>query len=172
MNRLTRVLLERCLPIALALAACGPDARPRAADPRDLRTLSEGRAIEVIRQVAAEAGVTTRSDWPVVLGGRDPISVDERIGTTSFGLEFVNPQDRADHGDVFPEPRDDGQLLLIEGRGQDQSARVLVLDHRNYRYDPDLERVQRGATGVREAEARLRRDVRDFLEHVRAEGAL
>jgi hypothetical protein len=122
--------------------------------------------------VAREAGVPVREGWPVVLGGREPISVDARIGATSFGLEFVDPQDRTDHADVFPEPRADGQLLLIEGRGQDDSARVLVLDHRSYRYDSDLDRVQRGAIGIREAEARLRRDLRDFLEHVRAEGAL
>jgi hypothetical protein len=60
----------------------------------------------------------------------------------------------------------------VAGRHEERPAQVLVLDHRSYRYDPNRKRVQRGAIGIREAESRIRRDVRDYLEYVRGQGAL
>ncbi|MEM9189203.1 MAG: hypothetical protein AAGF12_08510 [Myxococcota bacterium] len=166
----TRLVVAHCLLVPLA--ACASAAPPRAAGPDDLRSVAEGRAKELIREVAAESGIRLATDWRVDAGGGQPLPIDLRIAETSYGIEWVGPQDRADHGDVFPEPNGDDTLQVIPGVGDDREAHVLVLDHRSYRYDPDLERVQRGSPGVREVESRLRRDIRDYVRHIRDQGAL
>ena len=120
------------------------------------------------QEVATDRQLTFETGWVVNLGRGPSVPVDLRVTGTEFGLEWVSPSDRSTHGAVLPEPATEDQLLLAGGAGDDANAQVLVLDHRSYRFHPDPDAVQRGATGVREVEARLARDVREFLTHVEA----
>ncbi len=126
----------------------------------------------MIAELFLEMGISAGTQWRVDDGHDDPFEVDYRVADTLYGIEWVSPQDRVDYGDRIPEPDPTGQLQTLAGHNDDEGVQILVLDHRSYRYDPDRERVQAGSTGVREVESRLRRDVRDFIEYVRGEGAL
>lgn len=159
----------------LVLASCGGSPPPRTVSEMDRRSIVEQRALDLILEVLRESNIERGPEMRVNIGapeGSDPFDVDVRVGTRAFGIEWVSPQDRADHGTLIPEPDPGGQLRIMAGMGDDADAQILVLEHRMYRYDPDLERVEAGATGVHEAEGRLKRDVRDFLEYVRGQGGL
>jgi len=158
--------------LGLAAAGCSDPPPPRYATEADLRFLGEGRATEIIAEVLGEANVQATSGWTIDIGPEHRFDVDVRAGQTKFGLEWVTAQDRVDWGDAIPQPNETGQLQTLAGQGNDADAEILVLDERTFRYDPDRARVERGSRGVREAEGRLRRDVSDFVEHMRAQGAI
>ena len=160
------------LVLSTSLLACGSVERPRGPTEADLRSISEAEAIDILAELLVEAGVTAAQSWRVNVGASEPFEVDLRLGQTSYGIEYVSPQDRADHGERIPRPDPNGQLRIMPGAGNDAQAQILVLEHSTYRYDPDRERVQRGSIGPAEAEERLRRDLRDYLEYVRGQGAL
>ena len=167
-----RPALPSLAALTLLTVACGPSPRPRGPTDADLRSFTEAEAQQVIGEELAEAGVSVSAQWPVEVGAQSPFEVDIRLAQSDFGIEWVSPQDRHDHGDRIPEPDPSGQLRIMPGLGDDAAAQVLVLESTSYRYDPDLERVQRGSIGAAETESRLRRDVRDFLQYVRGQGGL
>jgi hypothetical protein len=138
--------------------------------PHESRSLSESRAMELVREVLNESGIVYERRWDVEVGQGASLPVDVRFSGSDFGIEWVSPQDRIDHGDSIPGPDADGQLRILPGVGANNGAQILVLDHESYRYDPHRQNVDRGATGVREVESRVRRDLRDFLEYVRGQG--
>lgn len=122
-----------------------------------LRSLVESRALEVIREAATDSGVIVGEGFSADLND-GTIDVDFRLGTT-FGVEWVSAQDRANDPSL-PQPPAGGQLRIIAEPGGTQ---ILILESASYRYDPRRERVQAGATSAADVEARLRRDLRDFL---------
>lgn len=154
----------------MVIAGCGGSRSTGAAEPPELLTLSEARAIEIITEVLAEEGVPRGPSWSVQIAPATTLDVDVRLDQSSFGVEWISPQDRADLGDALPRPAPGGQLRIIPGMGADASAQVLALEHSSYEYANEREAVQRGVPGASEAEGRLRRDVRDFLEYVRGQG--
>ena len=157
--------------VVAASSGCGAAPRPRGPNAEDLLDITEGRALELIAEVAADSGTGLEADWRIDVGEEEPFSVDVRLAATSFGIEWVSPQDRADFGELLPAPNA-RQLQVMPGAGDDGETQVLIVDHTNYRYDPDLERVQRGSRGAREAEASVRNYLRDYLEYVRGQGAI
>lgn len=158
------------LPFALALG-CG-SAPPAPAAPPELRTLGESRALEIVSEVLSDEGVALGPAWTVRIARDTEIEIDARLARTNFGIEWVSLQDRTDLGDALPRPADNGQLRILPGIESDASVQVLVLEASAYSYTNEREHVQRGVPGAAEAEGRLRRDVRDFLEYVRGQGGL
>ena len=150
------------------LMACGASSPRTVFEAADYEDLTEGRATEICLEVAADRQLDFETGWVVDLGRGSAVPVDLRVSGTDFGLEWVTPADRSAHGSLLPEPAEGDQLVLAGGAGVDAEAQILVLDHRSYRFHPDPGAVQRGAIGVREAEARLAKDVREFLTHVEA----
>ena len=161
-----------CCLLLLALPACGPRATPGPSEPPELLAVSEARALEIIGEVLAEASVARGPSFSIAIGPRAELEVDVRLASSRFGIEWISPQDRADLGAAVPEPASGGQLRIVPGHGEDASAQVLALEHTSYRYANDREAVQSGVPGALEAEGRLRRDVRDFLEYVRGQGGI
>jgi hypothetical protein len=156
--------------LLLALPACGPRAARGASEPPELLSLSEARALEIIGEILAEASVARGPSYSIAIAPQTQLEVDVRLASSRFGVEWISPQDRADLGAALPEPASGGQLRIVPGHGEDASAQVLALEHTSYRYANEREAVQRGVPGALEAEGRLRRDVRDFLEYVRGQG--
>ena len=172
MNTHNTILSSRALVVVtLVLAACGPAATPRPASPSELRSISEARAIELIGLALSEAGIQPTAGWTIDVGTDHRLEVDVRLASQRFGIEWVTGLDREAYGDAIPQPDPTGQLRLLPGANDDAQVQVLVLDERAYRFDPDLERVEHGATGARDVESRIGRDVRDFVEYVRGQGA-
>lgn len=154
------LLTPRSALFALSLAAssgCGGAQTSAENQAGAVRSLQESRALEVIREAAADSGAGVGGAFSAQLND-GPVDVDLRLGTT-FGVEWVSAQDRADTPSL-PEPPAGGQLRII---AEPDGAQILILEHTSYRYDSRRERVQAGATSAADVEARLRRDLRDFL---------
>ncbi len=155
--------------LAFALG-CGSPHPQGPSEPPELSNLSEARALELIGEVLAEEGVPRAAGWSIEVAPEVALNVDVRLASSSFGIEWVSPQDRIDMGEAIPQPAAGGQLRIVPGLGDDASAQVLVLESASYRYSNDRTAVQSGAPGASETEGRLRRDVRDFLQYVRGQG--
>ncbi len=151
----------------VATACGGPQTPSRRND--ELRHLTESQARALIAEVMREADLDVGAPFPVDIGASQHLEVDVRVGQTRFGIEWVSPQDRLDYGSAIPTPPTDGSLLILPGRGDDEAIEILVLDAERYRFDPDPDQVYGGAISGGEAEARVRRDVRDFLEYYRGQ---
>lgn len=159
--------------LALAVPGCGPSTSERgASEGPDLRTLSENRALTLVTELLSQEGIPRGPLWTVQLDHEASLEVDVRLGQTQFGVEWISPQDRVDHGDALPGPTDDGRLRIVPGAGDSSGAQVLLLEHTSYGYANEREHVQSGVVSASEAESRLRRDLRDFLHYVRGQGGI
>lgn len=138
--------------------------------PRDdeLRSLTESRALVLVQETLVEQSLARGAAFDMNIGGASPFEVDVRIADTRFGIEWVSAQDRVNATEL-PEPPEGNQLQILPGRGDDSNVEVLLLDAARYRYDPDRDRVWEGSVSASEVEARLRRDVGDFLEYCRGQ---
>ncbi len=168
--------LSRSVPIALSLlllgyAACGGASRDTH-EAANLRTLTENRAIEIITEVLQEADIPLGSTWMVSITHDTELDVDIRLSNSNFGIEWISPQDREDLGTAVPGPASGGQLRIVPGIGDDEAAQIFVLEHSSFEYANEREAVQAGVPGAGDAEGRLRRDVRDFLDYVERQGGL
>jgi len=165
-----RLLLSAAL--LFAVAACGPPPAPRTPRASDFRTLSQTRGLELVDEALRDAGVSASAAFPVDIGEGHMLEVDRRLAGGPFAIEWISPQDRENVGDLLPGPAPGGQLRIAPGAGDQANVQILLLEHGTYRYDPDRHRVERGAPSIREAESRVRRDIRDFIEYVRGQGGL
>ncbi|MEM6960030.1 MAG: hypothetical protein AAF411_17465 [Myxococcota bacterium] len=148
--------------VGLVASACGPASTGRT---RESLVLPEARALQVVREACDDAGVASGEAFAAqfsVEGSDRDVQVDLRVGTPGeaprFGVEWVSDDDRV-RGDVFPPPPPN-QLRIVVARS---GAQVLVLDAEAYRYEESRQRIQAGAAGATDVDARLRRDLRDFL---------
>jgi hypothetical protein len=157
---------------AVLAMACNKQPPPAASLPSSHHVLDGSEASIIILETLMGYNIDTHRGWSVDIASEAPLDVSFRIAATPYGIAWVGPQEVEDHGLALPDPDQTDRLLILPGHGEDADARILILDHRNYRYEQDADRVRGGARGRGEAEGRLRRDVRDFVAHVRAEGAL
>lgn len=156
--------------LGLCILGCGSPPPPAASLPSSQRVLTETEANIIILETIMGSGFDTEREWSVDIASKQPLDVQLRLRDTAYGIAWIGPQELADHEDALPEPHTSNRLVILPGHGDDAEARILVLDHRNYRFEEDSDRVRGGAVGRGEAEGRLRRDVRDFLAHVRQQG--
>jgi hypothetical protein len=161
----------RTLPYATLFAvvsACaGSSEVTREARPEP-QVLSEDQALQVIQETVASAGSSVNHGWPVRVGEAAEILVDARVGHDAFAIEWVSDEDRSAHPAILPHGRPNGPLRIVTGMSADTPlAQVLVLDAHAYGYEGNPQLVQRGALGVHDAEARVRRDVEEFLVYAR-----
>ena len=159
------VVLFALLVLSFGCGGAHPVQRPAV----ELRAFTEGQALTFIDEVTRESGLALGPPFEVDIGAPRPLEVDARIGSTRYTIEWVSPQDRADYGEAIPTPPADGSLLILPGQGEDESIEILLLDSQRYRFDPRPDAVYQGAASAAEAEARIRRDVRDFLEYCRGQ---
>ncbi len=112
----------------------------------------------LIQQAAGDAGVTLQAGAEATVGD-DSLSLDLRVADAPYAIEWVSPQDRVDHP-ALPEAPPAGQLRIV--RTQD-GVEVLLLDANLYRFSRERSAVHRGSASAADVDARVRRDVRDFL---------
>ncbi len=160
---------------AWAAIACSTQA-PRVVPtgPPEPRQLTEDQALAAIQEALVRAGVPARRSLPVILpGGAEPVplEVDVHFGVPPFGIEWVTAQERERYGAVLPASSPTSPLRIVAANGAAGSVQVLVLDEGAYRYEANALLVQRGAPGIEDAEQRVRRDVTEFVEYVRDQGA-
>ena len=164
------------LVVSLPLApACGPSSRNQAGtrEAANVRTLDENRGLALVSDVLAEEGIARGAPWTVPVATRREIDVDIRLAGSSYGIEWMSPQDRVDFGDVIPGPAPGGELRIVPGFGEGRTGdQILILEHTTYEFVNEREQVQGGLPSARETEVRLARDVRDFIHYVRGQGGL
>ena len=152
----------------LLIVSCGPPRGSTVPRDEDLRSLTEARALTLVQETLTEQSFARGAAFPLDIGGSEPFEVDVRVADTRFGIEWVSAQDRVNATDL-PEPPEGNQLQILPGRGDDSNVEVLLLDSARYRYDPDRDRVWSGSVSSSEVEARLRRDIGDFVEYLRGQ---
>lgn len=159
-------LFPAVLAAVVALVACGSPP-PRAPNPT--RPLDERRAVEIILsafRAEHDRGVTGRT---IQLPSGKPLEVDVSGAGKKYGVAYVTANERHVLGnDVpMPEPGMEDALHLVHGTGQDADAKILVLHDTNYLYDDQI--GEEHEQTVLTAEAKLERDVRDFIVRAHAE---
>ncbi len=154
------------LGAALVSLACG-GLPPRVVNPS--QPLDEHRAVQLINEAFRD-----EHEHPV-LGGSLPLSetralhVDVNAQNRKYGVAYVTGQERELLGPMLP-PRDPAMgdaLQLVSGLGPDDNARVLVLEDGDYVFDEHGPKANEASSLT--AEAKLKRDVRDFLIRAHAE---
>jgi hypothetical protein len=155
--------------LAVLMAGCASGApRALAAGAPEPRVLSETQGLLAAREALLGAGALAQPASTLALDGL-PLQADVRFGDPPFGIEWVSADDRA-HRAPLAEATPDSPLQIVSAKAGDVVVQVLVLDERAYGYEGNSLLVQRGATGIEDAERRVRRDVNDFLDYVRDQG--
>ncbi len=157
------------LPLVLFLAACGAQQALPDVGPSERQVLTEDQALLVIRETLMHEGAVAVAGWPLAVGDRAMLlEVDVQLTDRPFAIEWVTEADRAENAEVLPQGTPEGPLRIITGKGKDtRTAQVLVLDATAYGYEANPRLVQRGAPSIGDAEARVRRDVAEFLLYAR-----
>jgi hypothetical protein len=130
-----------------------------------LESLDERVATDLLDRLLREAKQEPVQGWVVTLADSREIDVDRRLGTSTFGIEWVSPQDRVRYGTALPAPDPGGQLRLVTGSGEaGAKALILLLDHESYRFGVSERALVPGEPPPVIAR-RLRRDLLDFLSY-------
>lgn len=153
------------LALALPLGGCsGGTVR----SVEQARPLQERRALAVIADAIRDAGLEPVAGRQVSLGDDVSVKLDVGVHGKRYGVAYLTGADRQALGASFPLLKAGStELQVSRGAGEDEQARVLLLQDTNYLFDDmnDDENEQRTLT----AELRLTRDVTDFLVRARSE---
>ncbi|MFO0645465.1 MAG: hypothetical protein U0326_04450 [Polyangiales bacterium] len=128
----------------------------------ELRPLERVRMVRVIEEALSSRGLSPRAGRAVRIVGRKDVDCDVVIGATSDCVEYANSADRARYGAAIPPHTSPDALVVVAGSERDTGGHVLVLDDRDYVYEPDPNRTGPGRPSVGEVEDRARRTVVDF----------
>ncbi len=162
----------RRLALTLAFATLASCGGPQRGAAPAMVPLPETRALEVIRSGFEEAHVTPELHRILHLRGNHEMDIDFATAGHPHGVEFLQGQDRADFGEVLPARRVEGSLLTVVGVGDDAHTDVLLLDDREFMYQPDAASQGVGQPTLIEVEDRLRRAVVDYLTYLQHHGEL
>jgi hypothetical protein len=160
------------LGLACSFAGCSHNIAPNLGPPEG-KVLTQEQAILVIEETLARKGTGSEPKWPLRIDNRSELVVDVRVGQKPLAIEWVSAEDRTAHGGVLPQRDPDGPLHIITAQSDEaRTAQVLVLDASAYGYEGNPSLVQRGAPSIGDAEARVRKDVEDFLDYASDQEAL
>ena len=125
------------------------------------RPMDEPRAQEVIAKTFQNEGIEPEAGRSVTLTSQ---SVKLEVGATGhkYGVVWLTREIAPKLASLLPKhDNDEGPLVVLDGIGKDAGAHVLVLWETDYVTD-DLAGEAHASTEIA-AEAKLERDVRDFL---------
>lgn len=159
------------LPLLFSLSACGGAqiASTPLAEPSF--ELDESRAIEILEEAIADLQLETRRGVEVDVGFDAPLEADLAVVGMRSAIAWISPSDLRRWGDAIPEAAPDNQLRILSGKRESRGDHVLLLRADSYRFYREPDALQRGGISEREIEARLRQDLRDFIQFERSRGA-
>jgi hypothetical protein len=135
----------------------------------ETRPLGETEALEIIKEVLAERGYADTQQVDVVLKNGVQFNCDIRAVGHPMCVEYVTEQDRTDMG-LLPPPADGSRLHVLRSHTLSADPQtpgeliyVFFIDNRNfvYHFNPTSE-VRANVTFL-DVDARLRRDLADFI---------
>jgi hypothetical protein len=150
----------------LTAAGCGGPP-PKAPNPR--RSLDERRAIEIIARAFRDEHDNPAPGRKVEIAHGKLLGIDVGSEGRKYGVAYVTPNERAELGTALPgrDPSMGDALQLVNGMGEEETTRILVLHDTDYTYDDQVGTRHEETTIT--AERKLARDVRDFLVRAHAE---
>ena len=152
---------------AMALTGCGGG--QQAQTQFETRALGETEALDIIREVFAGRGYTKTDPAEVALTNSAQFACDLRAAGHPIGVEYVTETDRGAMG-AIPQPASGSRLHVLRGRTVPNDPQipsepiyVFFVDSRNfvYHFNPTSE-VRANVTFL-DVDARLRRDLADFI---------
>ena len=159
------------LLLTTLVGGCASSAQLMQASASQHRKLTESQALTVIESVVFEQGAVPARSFLVETAAGNLLA-DVRVTGSQSAIEWVSEEDRTSEAKNLPTASPDDPLQIVAGRAEAREAQVLVLDADAYGYEANPHLVQRGATSISDAEARLRRDVGEYLEYLRLQGVL
>lgn len=133
----------------------------------ETRPLEAGKAISIIEEILAERGYAWDTKVPVQVAGASEFNADFRIKDHSIAVEYLTAEDRSRIGQIPPAAKG-SRLHVINGRtlssnGVPSKVYVLFIDDRKFVYHSNPTSEIRADVTFMEVDARLRRDMADFL---------
>ncbi|MBI5498839.1 MAG: hypothetical protein HY907_01240 [Deltaproteobacteria bacterium] len=158
--------------LALALLGCGPGGVEHDIEERPL---DQAVALDTVVQALAAKSVETATFVTVLLPDRTEWTVDV-VGTNlPVAVEFLTAQDRERIGDRVPiqaAPDEMPRVVMVERKDTQQSLMLRVFTDQHFRFQPNPPPdMPEAPYTIREVQARLRRDVSDFIAWYRANNA-
>jgi hypothetical protein len=135
----------------------------------DTRALTENEAMEIIRQVLAERNYVNFQPTDVVLSNNARFQCDIRVVGQTFCIEYMTGQEHQAVG-ALPLPADGSRLYVLRGRTVPADSEtvgenifVFILPSENFVYQFNPTPSLRASVTYQDVDARLRRDLADFL---------
>ncbi len=151
---------------AVALAACG--GAQKRTDYDQLKTPDERTAHAWIARAFHKHGVEPQEGRAIDIGNGGSMMVDIVAAGHPWGVAWLRDDELLElKGKLPPAPDGSDKLWVHRGVGDDADFAVLILEARDYQYDPDP-RGEGVVHSIQESEARTIRDVSDFLRHALA----
>ena len=134
----------------------------------ETRPLEKGKAVSIIEEMLAERGYAWERDIPVRVAGTPEFNADFRVKGERIVIEYLNSEARARIG-MIPPAAEGSRLHVLNGRvsasNADPSSRVFVffIHDGKFIYHANPTTKMRADVTFLEVDARLRRDIADFL---------
>jgi hypothetical protein len=133
------------------------------------RPLGQAEALDIIQQTLVERGATCERFVPVMLPNQQGWNIDVACTGMAIAVEYLTDQDRERIGALVPipaRPDETPRVIIVKRTGVDGPAanlylRVFTDVHFTFQPNPPPDMPEAPYT-IREVQARLRRDVRDF----------
>jgi hypothetical protein len=163
--------LVRWMPSVALVAITPACASPKARSPYDALVAPDERTVStwILRALRKER-LEAETGRTIDVGGAKIVAEASVVGKP-WSIVWLRRDEQADLAAKFGFQRADGALLVYGGAGDDAAERFLVLLEQDYRYDKDPRGDEGVVRSVQEVEARVIRDVVDFLVRAR-EGRL
>lgn len=160
------------LALALAPLGCGPSGVRHDIEERPL---DQAVAMDTIAQALTNKDVQSATFVTVLLPDRTEWTVDV-VGTNlPIAVEFLTAQDRERMGDRVPiqaTPTEMPRVVNVERKDTGAVLMLRVFTDQHFRFQPNPPPdMPEAPYTIREVQARLRRDVSDFVSWYRANNA-
>jgi hypothetical protein len=154
------------------LGGCGPGG---VAHEIEERPLDQAVALGTIQEALTSRDVTSATFVPVILPNQQEWTVDV-VGTNlPIAIEFLTGEDRERVGAAMPiqaTPDETPRVVMVQRKDTQESLFLRVFTDQHFRFQPNPPADMPSAPyTIREVQARLRRDVADFVAWYRANHA-
>lgn len=174
MSRLERTSRRRVFAwIAVAFvsltASCGGSQKGAQYDV--LRPPDERTAITWITKAFRKEKLTAETGRTLQIGANASVVADVSAQDKPWNVVWLRADEQEELKGKLPKPPNgvaDGALWVHRGIGDDADERMLILLEQNYQYDPDPRGDKGVVVSIQEVEARVVRDVTDFLVRAKA----